>query len=614
MGARRVAVLVALTFGPLVHGTMVAVGQRAVEQPVFRSGADLARIEVSILDQSRTPIRKLSAGDFILEVDGRREPVLLVSEVEAGDHVNAGYASPRDVRDNQTSGARLFAIIMDDAQTPLDPFVARTARNSALEVVKGLLPTDLVTVVYTWDVQKGQEFTNDRTKLIASIERFRPGPQSPLAAIYASRTVSGVLAAMHALPANQRNVVLISPGVRRRSGGFAMIGSFDADSDMDWGFEGNDTLRTLGGRQLARIPVYAVDIMGLVAPTDARTGASAASFSAHRQGAEWLKTIASASGGYAITETNDPLPALRKAIKETDVYYVLGFRPPPSGRTHRIRVRVKDRSGSTALIRQYSAIRNPRQDTQSLKHALAGFLPLSGVPMQLMTRAFPTGERESDLVVGLKLAAPPGEATPEPPLHVQWRIFNDWWKEVFVQNVAVGATELVTSGAEGIFFLRTRLPPGRYHVRVAVRGASWRSAASVFGDVTIAVADDTPQVADPMMFAPSKASKSPTWFASISPAVPDFSRTFAIGDKVQSVIVLSTAGAPAIASLAVKVIDEHSVVKSERTVALPIECQKVCGFSTPISSEGLPVGRYVLQVIVSVGKRDTERQSVFQIK
>lgn len=285
----------------------------------------------------------------------RRMQPTAASEVLADQQTRDARADPMDVRNNDVRGARLFAIIMDDALTPLDPFVARTARNSALAFVRGLRPGDLVTIVYTWDVQKGQEFTTNRTQIESAIQRFRPGPgvKSPLAPIHASRTIGGVVAAMHALPAHQRSIVLISPGVRlATNGSVAAMGSFDADADIDWRFEATDVLRAFSGQHQARVPIYAVDVMGLVAPTDAGRSATLASLSARSPGSDWLKNIADASGGYAITNTNDPISAIRSVLRESDAYYVLGLRAPSVMRSHRIHLRLRDRRGGTAVIRQ----------------------------------------------------------------------------------------------------------------------------------------------------------------------------------------------------------------------------------------------------------------------
>src|SRR6185436_8545076 len=85
--------------------------------PVFRGGADLVRIDVSVLDLQRKPIRGLTAEDFLVTEDGKAQPVVNLSEVAVpigttGRPVWARAVTP-DVASNEVGDQRLFAIVLD---------------------------------------------------------------------------------------------------------------------------------------------------------------------------------------------------------------------------------------------------------------------------------------------------------------------------------------------------------------------------------------------------------------------------------------------------------------------------------------------------------------------
>ena len=80
-----------------------------------------------------------------------------------------------DVASNRVDARRAVVIVMDDVQaTPAaDPLIplAKTIANAAID---GLGPTDLAAVVYVLNRGRGQEFTLDRTRLRAAVDRFVP--------------------------------------------------------------------------------------------------------------------------------------------------------------------------------------------------------------------------------------------------------------------------------------------------------------------------------------------------------------------------------------------------------------------------------------------------------
>ena len=84
---------------------------------------------------------------------------------------------PPDVTTNDLKAeSRLFVIVMDDAMIPQEPFsdqVVEGDREAASSTSSA--PDDLTAVVFTGDNRKTQDFTSDKTKLMAALDKFNPG-------------------------------------------------------------------------------------------------------------------------------------------------------------------------------------------------------------------------------------------------------------------------------------------------------------------------------------------------------------------------------------------------------------------------------------------------------
>ena len=104
-----------------------------VQQPVFRAGIDIVQVDVSVLDRDHRPVRHPTTADFSLLEEGRPQEIVVFAPVDIPtvDLPATPWLreAPPDVRTNDLGDARLFAIIMDDAATPSDMQLARSARQ-----------------------------------------------------------------------------------------------------------------------------------------------------------------------------------------------------------------------------------------------------------------------------------------------------------------------------------------------------------------------------------------------------------------------------------------------------------------------------------------------------
>ncbi len=161
--------------GLAVTALVIVLGQATQPQlPSFRSGVDIVRLDVSVLDKDRRPVRGLTPADFVITVDGTPQPVVAFEEVVLPPRQVPTAPWMRevapDVKTNALSEPRLFIILMDDLRTPTDPYMMNTAKAIGRSIVDELLPSDLAAVVFTKNNSHAQELTSDRALLLAAIE------------------------------------------------------------------------------------------------------------------------------------------------------------------------------------------------------------------------------------------------------------------------------------------------------------------------------------------------------------------------------------------------------------------------------------------------------------
>ena len=150
-------------------------------QQTFTTGVELVRLDVSVLDKDRRPVRGLTARDFTVLDDGNPQPIVAFSEVDIPDAEPAAAAWMQqvgsDIATNQLDLRRIIVIVMDDGTTSVDDGTVNAAKQIARGVIGRLGPNDLAAVVFTLK-GKSQNFTSDRRRLIATTlepARFQSG-------------------------------------------------------------------------------------------------------------------------------------------------------------------------------------------------------------------------------------------------------------------------------------------------------------------------------------------------------------------------------------------------------------------------------------------------------
>src|SRR5688500_13685956 len=142
----RPKVLAALACGAACVVAVDAAQNQAVQQP-FRASVDVIRLDVSVLDKNRQPIRGLTAADFTVKEDGDVQRIVAVTEVDAvaRDPERSSWmrqVAP-DVAFNELGDklgdGRAVAIVVDDLNLPWDDIDIRiAARETARYIIDSL--------------------------------------------------------------------------------------------------------------------------------------------------------------------------------------------------------------------------------------------------------------------------------------------------------------------------------------------------------------------------------------------------------------------------------------------------------------------------------------------
>jgi hypothetical protein len=127
----------------------------------FLARADVVSVDVSVLDRNRRPVGDLTAADFTILEDGKAQTIEHFERIVLPEPPVVTADWMRDVATDVASNAtladrRLVVLLLDDSMVPFDPYMVRTARETALGVVNRLGPGDLAAVVFSRDNRHAQ--------------------------------------------------------------------------------------------------------------------------------------------------------------------------------------------------------------------------------------------------------------------------------------------------------------------------------------------------------------------------------------------------------------------------------------------------------------------------
>jgi VWFA-related protein len=455
--------------------------QQEPRAPVFRTGTNLVRVDVTVVDREGQPLRNLTADDFELRENGELQSIASFKLVDATGQPNDDLSLPIRSREHAAVEAarddvRVFLIFWDEYH--IDQFASAVRAREQLSkfVLEAFGPTDLVGMMDPLTPVDAIRFSRDRRGLSDAVNllRGRRGIYIPARSaieeghlrngldverIRSQVTVSALKSAvMHlgSIRQGRKAVVFVSEGLGRLGQDGVRVVS--------------DLIRTANDNNTA---IYTVDPRGLQAgPVGLGSGMSSL-----------LAALADATGAEPIV-SNDMSMALKKIVSHASAFYLIGYSPKDTqldGKFREIKVRVKTPGVEVRARNGYWA---PRGADLERARALAAAAALpSSIALALKQLTPDNSRRAADFWVGV---APGGEGGSR--VNVAWTPRPGLDARATAASVSVVATSggidvfEGTVGPKGTTF---GAPPGALELDLTIRDAAGESIDREMRRVTV---------------------------------------------------------------------------------------------------------------------------------
>jgi VWFA-related protein len=358
--------------------------EQAAQPPVFRGGANLARVDVAVIDRRGNPMTNLTADDFDVEEDGLPQTIQAFQFVSVNGEPGPADEESLPIRSVTHAAAeaarddvRVFLIFWDEYH--INRFASAIRGREALRrfVTTAFAPKDLVALMDPLTPTSAIRFTRDRTLLADRIQKLegRRGVYLPprsdaeraqleygdVERLRAEVTVSALKSAalyLGSLREGRKSIVFVSETV-------GALGH-DGLSQLQ------DAIRAANDSNTA---IYTIDPRGLLL-----------------RASDSLWMLAENTGGRAVLNTNSLADGLRQVVTDASAFYLLGYtstQNPSDGRFHQIRVCVKRPGTEVRARRGYWAPRGADVErareiaaaaelSPEIAGALAGLPPTQG--------------------------------------------------------------------------------------------------------------------------------------------------------------------------------------------------------------------------------------------
>lgn len=614
------------------------------QAPQFRTSVDLVRLDVSVLDRRRRPVRGLDATEFTVFENGVEQPISAFSPVDLPDPMPDPTAAPwlRNVAPDMNGNAevqqrRLFILAIDDATIENDVHAIKAVKDIARSVVGRLGPADLMSVVFTRDNRNAQDFTADRARLLKAVDSFTVGfrgmgGMDDLWYLNSVGVLDRAVDFLSDVPERRKAIIYVGQGLPFDIGGLAPVNTAlnpvsGAASTQALQMRIKDQMTDAFDRaKRANVNVYTVDPCGLRVvtppPSTCQPGLEV----------DYLINIAAATGGRPIINSNDFEPGLTALFQENASYYLIGYQPIDAardGKFRRLEVRVdrpdvdvRTRSGYDAP-REISPAR-PRSVASPLSRALAGVVPKGDLPMQVTAAPFAIPKKNgAALLIAAGFKQPIREADERTVENVDLQVSAFDADGKTYGNVRSRADVTIRAGSSGSaeyeVFTQIDLKPGRYQVRVAAFVNSLDTAGSVYFDVDVPDFAQAPLTLSGLLisatpgpfFAPKDALKA------VVPVIPTTHRVFAQGHTVSAFARVYRGHGAKQADVAVRMTirntQDEVVIDRLQQIAPGKFSDGAADVRFDVPVVDLAAGRYLLTIEAESGTTRVSKDSRFQV-
>jgi VWFA-related protein len=646
------------------------------QQPVFRGEIDVIRVDVSVLDKDRRPIRGLKLEDFTVYEDGKPQRLVAVSEVDSAtnDPVPSAWMRnvPRDVAANnlgdQIGEGRVVAIIMDDWNIPFDDLdMIMNARSVGRYIIDQLGPSDVAAVIFPQQAGRTQDFTEDRRKLLAAIEKFDPpevrwieptpvgtsggGADMPYRSSPALMrnqcqrsqptvpTLDTIASRLASIPNRRKTLFLVSTGVPLNFG-----------ATRDCPAELADIMKDVFRKaQRSNINIYSVDPGGYrgyenYLQNPIRRAGRPAERVATERGAdaaakirrEFLEITADHTGARAIVNDNDVGSEIDQIFEEAGAYYLVGYQTSngkPDGRFRRLEIKV-NRPGATVRTRsgfyapKEGALTNPESRGMPTQNdlGLTGLMIPASLPLRTavvpIARTAGPASKDVDVAVVLTVRLPPVRGTLAETVTLVRTLYDADGRagpptpEKLQMNVsATGGDELRYD-----LYQRLTLAPGRYQIRLNATSSAIDRSGSVYADVEVPDFTRPAVSATALVLGTRPPGDRTDVLARVLPILPTSARDFAGSDPVVAFLRVFQGGDTPIApvTMATQILDasDTKVFEASSTVAPDaFDASRSAPFEIALPIAPLKHGPYLLSVTATLSTGATSRRDlVFRMR
>jgi len=342
--------------------------------PTFRSGTNVVRVDVSVLDKDGRPVRTLTADDFELRENSVVQAISSFKLVDATgaptDDLSLPIRSPEHAATEAArDDVRMFVIFWDEYHIDQFGSAVRAREQLTRFVLEAFGPTDLVALTDQLTPVDALRFTRDRRELANQVHtlRGRRGIYVParsaieeahlrngqdverIRSQVTSTALKSTIMHLGTVRQGRKAVVFVSEGLGRLGqDGLRVV---------------SDLIRTANDNNTG---IYTVDPRGLQAGGPGVGGGVS----------PLLAALADSTGAEAIV-SNDFNASLRKVVATASSFYLLGYSPTDpqlDGKFREIRVRVKHSGVQVRARNGYWAPRGADVD-RARAIALAAALP-----------------------------------------------------------------------------------------------------------------------------------------------------------------------------------------------------------------------------------------------
>lgn len=303
-------------------------------QPTFKTGAELVRVDATVVDNKGLSVSTLTAADFEIEEDGVVQKIQTFKLIRLdGSETFEPWASD-DVQPFELArdDIRVFLVFWDEYHIP-PHFIAARMRDDLVTFIRKMLgPRDVVAVMDVWTPMSHLKFTRDFYSLLPQISALQgregiytpPRNGSEEMHLREGRVeLRRAEVAVSALRSAMAHMSTLRPG---RTTVLYLSREFLPGRDPQDAF--SQTVELIQSASDANVALYSLNPDGLPMGRN-RTG--------------FLTDVARNSGGQALM-TNDLKVAFERATKATTASYLIGYAPTPlrhDGKFHEIKVKVK---------------------------------------------------------------------------------------------------------------------------------------------------------------------------------------------------------------------------------------------------------------------------------